>query len=679
MHLTRRLRLASLPLALLAGTSMADPISIESIAREPSIRSVSMSIDGTQISAIIAAPGSDYRETALATWDLDNFDKGPAITPSGDRMKFIGARELKAGKTSVIGRQELTGALGGCAEGNAIGSEATFIVKNYLTDSTHSDFEPAFESGERMRGVSERTKRCAELNTSARLVSTLPLDPTRVIISRTDMVTFVGNFYFYDVTTERTELLFRGNPESTAGLFDDRTGQLLTRTDIEYFGDNEYKQTVLIRDPKTDEFEVHDKLTTMLTDRNQLEILERDEETGKYYVLTDKFSDLVQIWMYDAQTREFDAEPLLAHPQFNVAGLSFGNQPSNFNKIIAYTIEGPDFETTYIDPDMGAIHAGLQQVYKGQNISLQAYNNDLSRILFTTESNKNPRTYHLLQDRKTVKTLGSERPWINPEDLGEQRWITYTARDGMKIPAILDLPAGYNKETDGPIPLVVNPHGGPWARDYTGWDVSGWVPFLTSRGYAVLRPQYRGSTGLGRQLWTAGDAQWGLKMQEDKDDGAQYLVEQGIADPDNMLIFGYSYGGFAAAAASVLPDSPYRCAISGAPVTDLGRIGNNWSRNRVQRALQGVTVKGMDPMENTGKVHMPVLLYVGSRDVRTPSFHAENFYNAIKDKVPARYELIEDMPHSLPWYYRHHEQTLTLIEDFLEQECGMPQMTVASN
>ncbi len=168
-------------------------------------------------------------------------------------------------------------------------------------------------------------------------------------------------------------------------------------------------------------------------------------------------------------------------------------------------------------------------------------------------------------------------------------------------------------------------------------------------------------------------------MQEDKDDGAQYLVEQGIADPDNMLIFGYSYGGFAAAAASVLPDSPYRCAISGAPVTDLGRIGNNWSRNRVQRALQGVTVKGMDPMENTGKVHMPVLLYVGSRDVRTPSFHAENFYNAIKDKVPARYELIEDMPHSLPWYYRHHEQTLTLIEDFLEQECGMPQMTVASN
>ena len=82
-----------------------------------------------------------------------------------------------------------------------------------------------------------------------------------------------------------------------------------------------------------------------------------------------------------------------------------------------------------------------------------------------------------------------------------------------------------------------------------GWDASGWVPFLTSRGYAVLRPQYRGSMGLGRRLWLTGDAEWGQKMQDDKDDGAAWLVEQGIADPERMAIFGYSYGGFAAAAA----------------------------------------------------------------------------------------------------------------------------------
>jgi dipeptidyl aminopeptidase/acylaminoacyl peptidase len=218
---------------------------------------------------------------------------------------------------------------------------------------------------------------------------------------------------------------------------------------------------------------------------------------------------------------------------------------------------------------------------------------------------------------------------------------------------------------------VVNPHGGPWGRDYTGWDVTGWVPFLTSRGFAVLRPQFRGSAGLGRKLWLAGDKEWGQAMEDDKDDGAKWLVEQGIADPKRLVIFGYSYGGFAAAAAVVRPTSPYRCAIAGAPVTDLKRLGNNWSENRLQRFLQGVTVKGMDPMENTEKARIPVLLYVGSRDVRTPSWHARKFYEAVKDRVRAEFELIPDQPHQLPWYYRHHKETLGLIEHFLENGCGL--------
>src|SRR5690606_14515836 len=126
-------------------------------------------------------------------------------------------------------------------------------------------------------------------------------------------------------------------------------------------------------------------------------------------------------------------------------------------------------------------------------------------------------SYHLLIDRQQVKPIGQQRPEINPDSIGDQRWVTYTARDGLRIPAILDLPAGW-KEGDPPLPAIINPHGGPWARDFAGWDqVGGWVPFLTSRGYAVLRPQYRGSAGLGRELWLAGDAEWGQKMQDDKD------------------------------------------------------------------------------------------------------------------------------------------------------------------
>ena len=158
------------------------------------------------------------------------------------------------------------------------------------------------------------------------------------------------------------------------------------------------------------------------------------------------------------------------------------------------------------------------------------------------------------------------------------------------------------------------------------------------------------------------------------DDGRKKALAQSqtIVDAakDRIAIFGYSYGGFAAAAATVRSPSPYQCAIAGAPVTDLGRLGTSWSQNRLQRILQGRTVKGMDPMQNTDKANIPVLLYVGDRDVRTPAFHARDFYEAVKGKVPAKFALIPDMPHSMPWYPRHQTQTLGLIENFLRTECN---------
>ena len=665
-----KVRLIAALLLFLAGSAAArEPISIESLARVPDIQSVSMSADGKNLVALVAAPGSNNQENALATWNLDKLDAGSIITPSGDRMKFIAASAMKADRVLVIGRQEWTGQLGGCGEGGAVGATKTFVSKAYMTDATHKKFEEAFADNTRRIGVSEDIQRCLDIAGTASLVNTLPLDPDNVIITQVNGATLSGNYYLYNLRSGETKLLFRSGGRSSPGLFDPRNGELLTRTQLEPIGPGEFEQRILIRNPKTGEFEVHDNLTRKLTERYTVEITGRDEKTGKFYVLTDLFSDLVQAWMYDPAARKFDDEPLLTHPQFSIGGLILGTQPSNFNRVLGYVVDGPRREATYIDPVMHSIHAGLKQAFPGQSVTLAGYNDDLSRVLFTTDSEKNPPAYHLLLDRKRVMTLGSQRPSIDPKQIGEQRWVSYPARDGMSIPALLDLPAGW-KEADGPLPTIIHPHGGPWARDYGGWDGSGWVPFLTSRGYAVLRPQYRGSSDLGRKLWLAGDAEWGQKMQDDDDDGAAWLVKQGIADSKRLAIFGYSYGGFAASAAVVRPNSPYQCAIAGAPVTDLTKLGWAWSENRLQRLLQGNTVKGMDPMRNTDKANIPVLLYVGDRDVRTPSFHARGFYDAVKGKVPAKFELIPDMPHSMPWYYRHHKTTLGLLENFLSKDCG---------
>ena len=666
--IAKHLLAAGLAFACLSAVA-GQPIPIETLAHLPEIQSVSMSTDGKNVVALVAAPGTKGQETALASWDLDNLDAGSRLTPSGDRMKFIYASAMKANRILVGARQEWTGQLGGCGEGRSTGATKTFVTKTYLTDTTQEKFDEAFAANMTRMDINEDMKRCLEIAGTSSLLNNLPLDPDNVIISQLNLASFSSNYLLYNLRTGETKLLFKGGRRASPGLFNPRNGELLTRSQLEPVGSGEYEQQVLIRDPGSGEFVVHAPLTGKLTERHTVDIVGIDEKSGKFYVLTDMFSDLVQAWMYDPASRKFEAEPLLAHPKYSIDGLVFGRQPSNFGRILGYVVDGPDTEVTWVDPDMAAIHALLAKNFPGQTVSLGNYNDGMSRVLFTTESHRHPPAYHLLLDRKRIVTLGSQRSDFDPALVGEQRWVEYPARDGLTIPAILDLPAGW-KQGDAPLPTIIHPHGGPWSRDHAGWDGSGWVPFLTSRGYAVLRPQYRGSTGLGRKLWMAGDAEWGQKMQDDKDDGAAWLVKQGIADPQRLAIFGYSYGGFAAAAATVRPNSPYQCAISGAPVTDLAKIGMSWSDNRLQRILQGRTVKGMDPMQNTDKANIPVLLYVGDRDVRTPSFHAKGFYDAVQGKVPAKFALIADMPHSMPWYPRHQAETLGLIEEFLKRDCG---------
>ena len=670
MKHARRAISAALLLASSGLQAAVTPLPVSDFSKIPAIQSVTMSADGKQLVAIIASPGSDNGDTALANWNLDNLDAGPvAITPSGDRMKFIAASALKAGRNLVLGRQEFTGPLGGCGEGNSVGSTRTFLTKAYLTDASQKKFDEAFADNTRKLGISEQTQRCLEIAGTASLLDLLPLDPDRVIISQLNQSTLSANYYLFNLKTGQTELLFRGDARSSPGLFHPRTGELLTRVQIEPVGANEYEQQTFIKNASSKQFEKHDPLTTRLTDRYTMDIVGIDEDSGKLYVLTDRFSEQVQARLYDPSTRSFDKEPLAAHPEYPIGALVLGTRTSNFNKVLGFRVDGPRPQTVYVDPQMKGLQEGLQKAYPGQYVSITGYNDDLSRVLFTTNSASTPTTYYILSDRKAVTPLGSERPWVDGKRIGEQRWVTYKARDGRSIPAIVDLPAGW-KQGDAPLPALVHPHGGPWARDYTGWDMSGWVPFFTSRGYAVIRPQYRGSTGFGREHWIAGDKQWGLKMQDDNDDAAAWLVSQGIANKDRIALFGYSYGGFAAAAATVRSPSPYQCAIAGAPVTDLARLGVSWSENRLQRILQGQTVKGMDPMANADKATIPVLLYVGDRDVRTPSFHARSFYNAVQGKVPARFELIPEMPHSMPWYPTHYQATLPLMETFLAQQCG---------
>ena len=648
------------------------PLAIESIAKNPAISSLSMTVEGDYMVGLVSDPSIAGGDMSLAVWDLKNPSAPPVVTPSNDRMKFVAADALKQGQIFAVARQEWTGTLNGCGEGRLTGATATFVTKFYMTDVKMQKFEEPFQQKGRRAG-NELMEQCFNILNTAGIASFLPLDPENVVVSRLNMEANATDFVKVNLRTNAEEFLFRQTGRESVGLIDPRTGEVLTKGSVEPIGDD-YEIRTHFKNA-AGEWEIHDALTSLATNRFNVDVVGRDEQTGKFYVITDKFSDKAALYFYDAAKKAFDNEPLFAHPQFDVSGISLGTKPGNFNQLLSVRYAGAANESFIVDPQMKAVADALGKQFPGQQINLLDYTDDMSKVLFSAQSSAHPPSFHMLVDKTVLTKIGDSRPDIDPKTMKQAELIYWKPRDyaetKMEIPGLLFLPKGWTK-ADGPLPTVIIPHGGPWSRDFANWDSSGWPQFLATRGYAVMQPQYRGSTGWGRQLWLAGDKEWGQKMQDDKDDGAAWLVQQGIADPNRIAMFGYSYGGFAAMAATVRPNSPYQCAIAGAGVSNLTRIGNNWSENRLQRIIQGRTVTGMDPMRETANANIPILVYHGDRDVRVPLFHGRDFYNAVKDKVDAELLVVEDMPHSLPWYPDHHRVTLAAIERFLASDkCGM--------
>ena len=645
----------------------SNPITTDDFARVQEISSVSMSFEGDLITAVVAEPGSDGQRTALATWDLTDPDLPVVVTPANDRMDFWGASALKGGVTYAFTRQPITGEKSRCLEGGGVGGNKVWVTTAYLTDREHSDFEVPFQRSSRSVG-SLGAVSCEGIGGGGSLMSILPLDPEHVIISAFDSSASRTRYYKYNVTNGSSTFFPISVPAGAGmGLLHPVTGRPLSASRFEP-SESDFEIQIFLQNPATGELEIQPPLLSMASERITAGITGYDVETGDYYVVTDKFSNLDQVYIYNAETQTFSDEPVLAHPQFDVAGLVFSNQPSNFNQIVGFQYHGAYFETEWIDPTLIQIQEALEQRFEGLRVEIDDWNDGYQQVLFSTGHPDGPASYYLMSDFSEIRLLGHSRPHMDDYEFAETELVYYPARDGLMIPGLLSTPVGWTTE-DGPLPTIINPHGGPWARDYGGYDM--WTQFFTSRGHAVLRPQYRGSTNMGRELWLAGDAQWGLSMQDDKDDGAAWLVEQGIADPDKIAIMGYSYGGFAAMAAVVRPDGPYQCAIAGAGVSNLDRLGNNWSSNRLQRAIQGDTVTGMSPHANTDKADIPTLIFHGDYDVRVEPFHSEDFYDAIKDTVDAELVLYDEMGHqSNKWYSHHIRDHLNLMEEYLTNDCG---------
>ena len=285
----------------------------------------------------------------------------------------------------------------------------------------------------------------------------------------------------------------------------------------------------------------------------------------------------------------------------------------------------------------GVLHAVAERLGPKLNFRISEFSEDPRKLIINAAGPDQPGTYvHADFTQGLLTSIGDDYPAVPAAWLTTKQPILYTAGDGLPVHGYVTLPPF---KTASNVALVVMPHGGPQSRDFNTYDWQ--VQALASRGYAVLQPNFRGSSGYGDDFVAAGYGEWGRKMQSDLSDGIQYLVSEGLVDPKRVAIVGASYGGYAALAGATLDEGIYRCAISIAGISNLEeminyevrRTGSDYSaRVLYWKRFMGETksLRALSPLWQAARASCPVLLIHGSDDTVVPILQSQSMEKALK-------------------------------------------------
>jgi len=400
---------------------------------------------------------------------------------------------------------------------------------------------------------------------------------------------------------------------------------------------------------------------------------------GTLYVRTGAGQDKEAVYTFNLDTGKLSDKPVVRVLDFDFSGrLIFGDKGLRGVRFIT-DAEG----TQWLDKEMQAVQDAVDKLLPNtSNVVTPAHDAQATNYTVKAFSDAQPAVYFVYDStRNKLIRVGDKRPQLKASQMGSRALVHYVARDGLSIPAWLTLPNKPGKD----MPMVMLVHGGPWVRGGS-WEFDEEAQFLASRGYVVLEPEFRGSTGFGAALFRAGWKQWGLKMQDDLADGVKWAVAQGYADSKRVCIAGGSYGGYAALMGLVNDPDLYRCGLSWAGVTDIDLMytgtwyaGNDLSESYKQygmpvmigdREKDAEQLQRTSPLLQAARIRQPVFLAYGGADVRVPIHHGKRFYDAVT-RTNSKVEWVEYPEEGHGWLLpKNRFDFWTRVEKFLDRNIG---------
>jgi dipeptidyl aminopeptidase/acylaminoacyl peptidase len=387
--------------------------------------------------------------------------------------------------------------------------------------------------------------------------------------------------------------------------------------------------------------------------------------------------DTYAYFAYDTE-RKAIGEMLAGHPSEDILGVR-GAEKATYEQVVT---GGMRSEYVWLNGAWAGVQKSVDAVLPGRVNLLSG--NPRDKVLVYSYSDVQPGEWHLLDKVKgTMRRLVQSRPATAGVDMRPMEIMRYTAPDGLSIPAFLTRPTDGAKNT----PLVVLIHGGPWVRDYWGWDEE--VQLLAAQGYTVIQPQFRGSTGFGKHFEEAGYGQWGLAMQDDITAGVRHLIAQGIADPARICIVGSSYGGYAALWGLAKTPELYQCGISFAGVADIefmfhddsDRAGSKLAHEILMKRIGDVAADPqhfdqVSPLKHADRIRAPVLLMHGEDDQRVPISHGLQMKEALESRGK-QVEWLSFAHEGHGLYYlstttKYHQAMLTFLDKYIGKRSVAP-------